>query len=315
MIDFSEFDFTNPVYLTMTLVLLFLVAAHVLSYCLVKLNKIKSPEELLLRIKSWWWIIGLLFLSILSGLTASIFLIGFISFLALKEYLSIVPTRQSDRRVIFWAYLTIPIQYYLVSIHWYGLFNIFIPVYVFLVLSVRMVLTGKNSGFIHSVGVLHWGVMLTVYSVSHVAYLLVLPIGDLLDTGFGLMLFLIMMTQLNDVCQYLFGKLLGRRKIIPAVSPNKTWAGFIGGVLSITLLSGFIGPFLTPMDVQFSVLAGFVIAVTGFLGDVTISSVKRDLQIKDSGQLLPGHGGILDRIDSLMFTAPLFFHFVRYFYG
>ncbi len=309
------FDLNEPVNLIMLSVVGFLAFAHLTSFVLVKMKKIDSPEELLLRIRSWWWIIGLLFLSILSGYTASIVLFGFISFLALKEYLSIVPTRHSDRRVIFWAYLTIPIQYYLVSINWYGVFIIFIPVYAFLILSVRMVLTGKNSGFIHSVGVLHWGMMLTVYSVSHVAYLLVLPIAEAKDTGFGLMLFLIMITQLNDVCQYLFGKLLGRRKIIPAVSPNKTWAGFIGGLVSVTILAGFLGPFLTPMDFQFSTMAGFIIGVAGFFGDVTISSVKRDLQIKDSGQLLLGHGGILDRIDSLMFTAPLFFHFVRYFYA
>lgn len=308
------FDLFDPLNLTMILVLGFLVIAHVISFSLVKLNNIKSPEELLLRLKSWWWIVGLLFVSILSGVTASIVLFGFISFLALKEFLSIVPTRQSDRRVIFWAYLTIPAQYYLVGINWYGLFVIFIPVYAFLILSVRMVLTGKNSGFIHSVGVLHWGMMLTVYSVSHVAGLLVLPLQNAANNGFGLMLFLIMMTQLNDVCQYLFGKWLGRRKIIPAVSPNKTWEGFIGGLVSVTLLAGLVGPLLTPMDFRFSLMAGFIIGVSGFFGDVTISSVKRDLKIKDSGQLLPGHGGILDRIDSLMFTAPLFFHFVRYFY-
>ncbi len=308
-------DFSNPLHVVMGFVLGFLVLAHVISFTLARLNKIKSPEELLLRIQSWWWIIGLLFLSILSGVTTSIVLFAFISFLALKEYLSIVPTRHSDRRVLFWAYLTIPVQYYLVSIDWYGVFIIFIPVYAFLILSVRMVLTGKNDGFIHAVGVLHWGMMLTVYSVSHVAYLLVLPLNGVTGAGFGLMLFLIMMTQLNDVCQYLFGKLLGKRKIIPSVSPNKTWAGFIGGLVSVTLLAGLLGSYLTPMDVQFSLLAGFIIAVSGFFGDVTISSVKRDLNIKDSGQLLPGHGGILDRIDSLMFTAPLFFHFIRYFYA
>ncbi len=308
-------DFAAPVAKTMVLVLLFLLAAHVISFVLAKLGKITKPEELLLRLRSWWWIIGLLFLSIVSGHTASIVLFGFISFLALKEFLSIVPTRHSDRRVIFWAYMTIPLQYYLVSINWYGMFIIFIPIYAFLVLSVRMVLTGKNSGFIHSVGVLHWGMMLTVYSVSHVAYLLVLPLGDEVDSGFGLMLFLIMMTQMNDVCQYLFGKLLGRRKIIPAVSPNKTWAGFLGGLASVTILAAFLGPFLTPMDHKYSIMAGFIIGVAGFFGDVTISSVKRDLQIKDSGQLLPGHGGLLDRIDSLMFTSPLFFHYIRYFYS
>jgi phosphatidate cytidylyltransferase len=123
-------------------------------------------------------------------------------------------------------------------------------------------------------------------------------------------LFLVVLTQLNDVAQFLWGKSLGRRKIVPEVSPGKTWAGFLGGVATTTLLATLSGPYLTPLNQQQSLIAGLIIGVGGFIGDVSISALKRDLGIKDSGSLLPGHGGILDRVDSLTYTAPLFFHYV-----
>jgi phosphatidate cytidylyltransferase len=125
-------------------------------------------------------------------------------------------------------------------------------------------------------------------------------------------IFLLFMTQLGDVSQYVWGKTFGRHKIIPRVSPNKTWEGFVGGVATITLVSGWVAPLLTPLSFEYGLLAGLIISVAGFVGDVVISSVKRDLNIKDSGNLIPGHGGILDRFDSLFFTAPLFFHYVYY---
>ncbi|HEX19770.1 MAG TPA: phosphatidate cytidylyltransferase, partial [Acidiferrobacteraceae bacterium] len=127
-----------------------------------------------------------------------------------------------------------------------------------------------------------------------------------------LVLFLLFMTQLNDVFQYIWGKMFGRHKIIPKVSPNKTWEGFIGGLISTTLVSGAVAPYLTPLNLQQGFIAGVIIGLSGFIGDVVLSSVKRDLQIKDSGYLIPGHGGILDRMDSLIYTSPLFFHYVRY---
>lgn len=243
---------------------------------------------------------------------AAIAFFGFLSFLALKEFLSIVPTRQTDRRVIFWAYLAIPVQYYWVYIGWYGMFIIFIPVYLFLFMPMRMVLIGETKGFIRSVAVLQWAVMLTVFCVSHIPYLLTLEPLNAEAGSIGLVLFLLFMTQFNDVSQYIWGKMLGRHKIIPRVSPNKTWEGFIGGFVTITICSGWVAPLLTPLSTMQGVTAGMIIAAGGFVGDVVISSVKRDLHIKDSGQLIPGHGGILDRMDSLFYTAPLFFHFTYY---
>ncbi|MER2529688.1 MAG: phosphatidate cytidylyltransferase, partial [Candidatus Competibacter denitrificans] len=105
-----------------------------------------------------------------------------------------------------------------------------------------------------------------------------------------------------------------KHKISPTVSPNKTVEGFVGGAMTTLLLSALLAPWLTPFGLRDALLAGALIAVAGFFGDLSLSALKRDLGIKDSGRLLPGHGGILDRIDSLTYTAPLFFHFSRYLY-
>ncbi|WP_300615460.1 phosphatidate cytidylyltransferase, partial [Dokdonella sp.] len=128
------------------------------------------------------------------------------------------------------------------------------------------------------------------------------------------LLFVVLLTELNDVAQYVWGRALGRRKAIETVSPKKTVEGLLGGVLTTTLLSFLLAPVLTPLTPTDSVAVGLMIGIGGFLGDITISAVKRDIGVKDSGSLIPGHGGVLDRIDSLLFTAPLFFHFMKYFY-
>ena len=154
--------------------------------------------------------------------------------------------------------------------------------------------------------------MLTVFCISHIPYLLMLPVKNEQAGAIGLVLYLLFMTQLNDVSQYVWGKSFGKNKILPKVSPNKTWEGFLGGICTIMICSAFIAPFLTPLSLKQGLLAGSLIALAGFIGDVVISVVKRDLEIKDSGSLIPGHGGILDRFDSLTFTAPLFFHFIYY---
>lgn len=289
-----------------------LITATIIQFIISYKNPDKDYTELRQRTLSWWWIIALLFLFLGMGSSATIVFFAFISFLALKEFLSIVSTRQADRNVVFWAYIAIPLQYYWVAEAWYGMFIIFIPVYLFLFIPMRMVLKGETEGFIKAAGTLHWAVMLTVFSVSHIAYLMVLPGGNLLAGGVGLVIYLLFLTQFNDVSQYTWGKLLGRYKIIPKVSPNKTWEGFLGGLLTITMTAGLLAPYLTPLTQLQGFAAGFIISAGGFFGDVVISSVKRDLKIKDCGSLIPGHGGILDRMDSLIYTAPLFFHFIYY---
>jgi len=156
--------------------------------------------------------------------------------------------------------------------------------------------------------------MTMVFCLSHAAFLLILrdPSRPRAMPGPGLVLYLVTLTELNDVAQFLWGKSLGRHKVVPTVSPNKTWEGLLGGVATTTLLAWLLGPVLTPMDRAQSLLAGLIVGVGGFFGDINLSALKRDLGIKDTGTLLPGHGGILDRVDSLTYTAPLFFHYIYY---
>ncbi|MBL7661463.1 phosphatidate cytidylyltransferase [bacterium] len=292
-----------------------LIISSAITYFLTKQNPEKDYHELASRIKTWWIMVAVFSVAIALNKTISIVFFALISFLALKEYLSLIPTRRADHRVLFWAYLAIPIQYYFIGIEWYGMFAIFIPVYVFLFLPFRAVTIGETSGYLNAMATLHWGLMVTVYCISHVGFLLVLPPDGAGQVGgAGLVLFLVVLTQLNDVAQYVSGKMFGKTPIIPKVSPKKTWEGFSGGVLTTTVLATVLSTFLTPLSPSEGAIAGLIIAGFGFIGDVTISAIKRDLGIKDSGTLLPGHGGILDRIDSLTYTAPLFFHYIRYLY-
>jgi phosphatidate cytidylyltransferase len=179
-----------------------------------------------------------------------------------------------------------------------------------------MVLRGETGGFLKAAGTLHWGLMGCVFSISHAAFLTVATDAATgKPFGVGPLVFLLLVTQFNDVAQYMAGKAFGRRKISPSVSPNKTVEGFAGGVIATIVLSAILFSFLTPLSLAQALALGIALPVAGFLGDITMSAIKRDIGVKDTGSLLPGHGGLLDRIDSLTFTAPLFFHALFYLHG
>lgn len=288
-----------------------LVLATLLGQLLARAKPDKDFRELNARIRSWWFMAGVFVLAIVLSRAVSLVFLGLMSFLALKEYLSLIPTRRADRSVLLWAYLAVPLQYLWVWVDWYGMFIIFIPVYMFMLIPVRMVLHGQTEGFLRAAGTLHWGLMITVFTLSHIAYLLQLPEKGG-AAGASLVLFLVLVTQLNDVAQYTWGKLFGRHKVMPTVSPNKTYEGLLGGIATSFVLVVLLAPWLTPLTRNESYVAGFFLPLAGFLGDVSVSAIKRDIGVKDAGSLIPGHGGVLDRVNSLTFTAPLFFHFLRY---
>lgn len=292
-----------------------LAVASLVVYLIKTLQPQRDCRELVQRVKTWWFIMIPFFGALLLGRGVAIVFFALVSYLALKEYLSLIPTRRADRRVLFWAYFAIPVQYWWIHCEMYGMFIIFIPVYMFLFLAMRMALGGETGGFLKAAGTLHWGLMCTVFSLSHVAGLLALPgVNRTPAGGVGLVLYLVILTELNDVAQYICGKAFGRRKVVPTVSPGKSWGGLIGGVAVTVLAAWLLAPVLTPLRPMHALYAGLIIGPFGFLGDITVSAVKRDIGIKDTGTLLPGHGGILDRVDSLTVTAPAFLHFVRFFY-
>ncbi len=305
-----------PVALFLSFLYAVLIAASVFVY--KKRQSLTNYQELKNRIFSWWIIITLTSAAIVSHFYIATAFFAFLSLLALGEYLKMIPTRKSDILPLLCTLCAILGQYYIVAIGWYGLFIIFIPVYMYCLLAITMVLTGNTQDFLKSLSLLQWGMMATLFSISHLAFLLILPVyksGSIqIKEGVGLVLFILFTVQFNDVAQYIGGKKWGKHKILPTISPNKTWQGFFTGMFVTIIASVLIGLWLTPMSFSFALILGVLISVSGFFGDVVISAIKRDLGIKDTGHLLPGHGGILDRVDSLTFSVPLFFHLMRYFY-
>jgi phosphatidate cytidylyltransferase len=265
--------------------------------------------ELKMRTKSWWFMAVIFVSATLVNPIISYCAIGLLSFTALRELTSISKNvREADRRILIWCYISIPIQYLLAYKGQYGLFLTFIPIFMHLWLPFMLVIRGVTEDIGRSMSVLPSQLMLTVFGVSHLAFLLSLPdLAGFNAGGRGLLLFVVFITEMNDVFQFTWGKLFGKYKITPTVSPNKTWEGFIGGILTSTVVGYYIR-FLTPFSAQEALFISFCVACSGFIGDVVVSAIKRDIGMKDTGNLIPGHGGILDRIDSLAMTAPIFFH-------
>jgi phosphatidate cytidylyltransferase len=273
-------------------------------------------SELAARVRAWWIMAAIFFAAIVVSNRISLVFFALMSFWAMKEYVTLLKTRPADHHALVLTFLAIPIQYLWIALNppWYGMFIIFIPVYMLLSLPVRMVLSKETKGFVESASQIQWGLMIFVFGLSHLAFLLTLPItGNSSANGRTLVLFLVFVVEMSDVLQYIWGKTLGRHKIIPTVSPNKTWEGFVGGIATAMVLSLAIR-FLTPFSIIETLGVSFLITVAGFFGGAVMSAVKRDFGVKDFGSVIPGHGGMLDRVDSLCYAAPLFFHYVRYFY-
>ncbi len=266
------------------------------------------------RMRSWWVMCILVIAALLAGPYPLILLFGLVSFLALKEFLTLAPTRREDRMVVLLVYAAVPIAYGAVWIDNYQFFLTIIPVYLFLIVAFMMAWIGRTEGFLATAGILYWGVVACVTNLAYIAFLIQVPAAETPQAGpAGLVFFLLFVTQLNDVAQYCWGKAFGRTKITPLVSPNKTWEGAIGGWITTGLVIWFLGPVFTPLTGLGLGITALLLPVAGFAGDITMSAIKRDLGVKDTGQLLPGHGGALDRLDSLTFTAPLFFHLLAFF--
>lgn len=271
-------------------------------------------ENLNARTRAWWVMVAVFAAAIATGVAGVVVLFAFLSLLGLREFITLTPTRRGDHRSLFWAFFVItPLQYYFVGRWWYGMFSIFIPVYAFLFLPVRSALAGDCEHFLERAAKVQWGLMTCVYCLSHAAALLRLEIpADAYDKA-KLLIYLVAVTQLSDVFQYVWGKTLGRHKIAPAVSPSKTWEGFVGGILTATGIGALLWP-ITPFSPWQSALISLAITIAGFAGGLVMSAIKRDRGVKDYGQLIEGHGGVMDRVDSMCFAAPVFFHLVRYYF-
>jgi phosphatidate cytidylyltransferase len=273
-----------------------------------------SRANLVERINAWWVMVAILGVAFLTGTTTTLVLFSLASFFALREFITLTPSRPGDHLPLFLSFfMIIPAQYTLIGTEQYGIFAIFIPVYAFLLLPSIAAMRSDIEDFLSRSAKQQWGLMVTVYCLSHAPALLMLPLPGVPGRNALLLFYLLLIVQMSDVMQYVFGKLFGKTKIAPVVSPSKTVEGFVGGGLAATVIGGamwWITPF-TPLE---SAAISAIIVIMGFLGGLTLSAVKRSLGAKDWGVMIEGHGGMLDRTDSICFAAPVFFHVVRWFY-
>lgn len=264
------------------------------------------------RIRAWWWMVGILAVAFWLGKGGVIVLFALLSFFALREYITLCYTRRGDHLVLLLAFfIALPVQYALIWIDWYGLYSIFIPVYAFLLLPIFAALGADTTRFLERASKVQWGLMICVFCLSHVPAIMTLNIPGYEGRNLLLIAFLVLVVQGSDVLQYIWGKLLGKHKVAPELSPSKTWEGLIGGVVSATVLGAALHG-ITPFTALEAALIALVICLMGFFGGLVMSAIKRDRGVKDWGSMIEGHGGILDRVDSVVFAAPIFFHMVRY---
>jgi phosphatidate cytidylyltransferase len=307
----------NPVILTLflgvvgvlilaTLVGAGMTARHGRTPALVNFNS---------RTQAWWGMVAVLGVAFATGKPGTILLFGAASAIALSEFLKVSGVAGNDRWAVGAAYFVVlPIQYFLVWDEWYGLFSIFISVYCFLLLPILVALRGSPAQFLSRVSELQWGLMLAVFCLSHVPALLLLSVPGFEGQSILLVAFLILVVETSDVMQYVWGKLIGRHRIVPVLSPSKTWEGLVGGVGTAMALGTALW-WATPFTPVEALGISFVITAMGFFGGLVMSAIKRDRGVKDWGQIIPGHGGVLDRLDSVLFAAPVYFHIIRYWWS
>lgn len=293
-----------------------LIVASTIGWLLKR--RMKSPNSVIdnlnKRINAWWVMVAIFAIAIFLGKFAVIILFFIASGIALREFLTLTPITRYDYWPLLFAYfIVLPLQYILVAVSWYELFCIFIPIYGFLFLAIWAAITGSAHNFLARIAEVQWGLMITVYSISFIPALIILPIDHYQDRNLLLIAFLVFVVELSDVLQYVFGKLFGKHSISPNLSPSKTVEGFIGGIFSASLIGACLW-WVTPFSFIQAGLISLMITLLGFLGGLVMSAIKRDRGVKDWGKLISGHGGVLDRLDSICFAAPIFFHVVRYYW-
>jgi len=277
-------------------------------------NMLEIIENLKSRVRLWWIMAGIFTFAFFVGREATLVLFALTSFFALREFITLTPTRAADHRaLIVTFFLLIPTQYYLIGINWYGLFSIFIPVYGFLILPILSALSQDTENFIERAAKMQWGVMIGIYCISYVPALLLLQIPGYEGQNVMLLFFLLFVLQVSDVLQIVLAKIFGKTRIASIPGSSKTREGLIVGA-TIAVLVGTSMWWITPFTpLQACAISGLIVLM-GCLGNIVMSAVKQGLGVTAWGTLIKGQGGMLDRMDSVCFAAPIFFHVTRYFF-
>ncbi len=296
------------------------------------------------RVVIWWLLCLLLATAFILGRYWTVGLFGLMSFWALREYVTLTPTRRSDHRALFWVFFVFtPAQYVAVALDRYEVYSILIPVGAFLFLAIRVAMAGDFKNYLERVAKIQVGLMICVYCLSFAPALLTRqfvppqasPVAEATTaaaevhrvpppaTGViwpevheeraRLLFFFVLVVQLAEVLQYGWGHLLGQHRIAPEVSPSRTWEGFLGGVASATVVGAALS-WAVPFPLWQTALLAAATTAVGLAGGLVMSAIKRDRGVEDYGTLITGHAGVLDRIDTLCFAAPVFFYLTQAFY-
>jgi len=343
------------------------------------------------RLHAWWLLFGMLVIAFMFGNTMTVLLFGLISFWALREYITLTPTRRADNNTLFWVFfICTPFQFLLVAIDpaWferffvvspYQVFSIFIPAYTFLIIPAAIAVSGDAKHFLERIAKIQVGLLICVYSFSFAPALLTMhfptpettrEVAGVMSGGLGdnaldqairvasdtvtvisnapdnnetnpiadestnepvniaapaqpqtpinhqtgrslrLLFFFVLIVQAGDVFQYLWSHIPRRHVVAPSINSSRTWEGVLGGAATNALFATSLWV-VTPFPEWWqAAVGGFLVSIMGFAGNLTMSAIKRDRGVDDFGNLIEGHNGVLDRIDSMCFAAPVFYHFV-----
>ena len=305
-----------------------LTAGSIVRLLATRHATVETRRKRLASLRTWWLLAIVLAAACLAGRFGVCLLLAVTSALAMREFIRLVAKPKHDAVGIAFLYGVIPIQYAAIYLGFESFSSMFFPMLVLLGFSAFQVLQGEPQDYVRRTASLYWGSMFLVFGLSHAAMLVCLPAEENAVAGpAGWILLLLILTEVNDIAQAITGRRFGSHKkhrITPSVSPNKTWEGFLGGLVVTVVVATLLAPWLTTLgehftgpDESLSLLRfiwlpaiGAMIAISGFIGDINMSAVKRDVGVKDSSQLLPGMGGVIDRIDSLSVSAPVFFYTV-----
>lgn len=310
-----------------------LIFAGLVTGSVIRVFSLRNAEQVLRRkrlasLRTWWIIAVVVAVSLLAGRVGICLLLAAAGIIAFREYVTLLGVRETARPAIYAVYAIAVLQYLLILFGLASAFLVLVPIGGLVTITVLQLLRGNPGGYVRIVASLFWGLMVLIYGISHAAYLFIFPATSTGPAGSaGWFLFLVVLTEADDIFQAIIGRAFGahkRHRITPTISPNKTWEGLIGGMLVTIGLAILLAPWLTTLaDAPGSIglaaplgswsgaaLAGVVVTVTGFFGDINMSAVKRDSGVKDSSRMLPGMGGLIDRVDSLTFAAPAFVYFL-----
>ncbi len=299
----------NPIVLKSLLylgVLLGIFAIILLIQSIINMLKKKDIKSLWIPYLSWFILIPILLIPLLLG---RLYFISAVLLLALASFREFTRATGlwTDKSFVWAGYLSIALIFYPIFVDWYGLYTA-MPIYCLLAVLAIPIVRREFEHMVQKTCLTILGILYFGWLFSHLAFF------ENMQGGIGYIIFIIVLVELNDVMASTFGKLFGRHKLIPRISPNKTIEGAALSLIG-TLFFAHLFKFAIPEYSNWQIWAiAILISIGGTCGDLVISFIKRDLQIKDMGKLIPGHGGVLDRFDSLIFVVPIFFHFTRYFF-